>query len=46
MWGGNGGTSTGFGGSGGGGSNNGVSIPYYNQNFHNLTDYSKLQKIK
>ena len=36
MWGGNGGTSIGIGGSGGGGGNNGVSIPYYNQNFELL----------
>lgn len=36
MWGGNGGTSIGIGGSGGGGGSNGVSIPYYNQNFELL----------
>lgn len=35
MWGGNGGTSIGIGGSGGG-SGGGVSIPYYNQNFELL----------
>ena len=36
MWGGNGGTSIGFGGSSSGGSGGGVSIPYYNQNFELL----------
>ena len=36
MWGGNGGTSIGIGGSSSGGSGGGVSIPYYNQNFELL----------